>query len=637
MKLRFRLPAVGLAASLLLTTAAQALNPSQALTLLNWYYLDPLPDQVFEQTDMNGIIQALGDPYTEYFTAEEYAAFHASLSDSELVGAGVSIQLADDGLLVTRVIPGSAAEAGGLLAGDVITAIDGQSCMKISLEQASALLGGEVGTSFQLTYLRDGQAHTVTLTRCAFVVPTAYTELWEDHIGYVACDAFGPETAGHVQEGLETYGSQADHWIMDLRNNGGGEVTAALNTISYFAGPNDQLVYMRASDGSINAQGSQSAQITDEPLIVLTNFYSASASELFASAIRDTGSGLLVGARTYGKGVAQILLDSTLFPAFFSEGDALKMTAYRFFGPAGTSNDTIGVMPHLLLNPSLADEAAVLLSSPEPQGDTSGTARIDLNGAWYIDLEQACSTSYQAAFTALLEALPDGVLLRTGTGDGWEATTAADLAKLAAAALDNELFAQICSSPTVTATVSGQQRTYKNNNKLLSAYPGCIGVKTGFTDEAGRCLVSAARQDGVTLVAVTLHDPNDWADHTQLLNEGFSQVEPVQLTTAGENVTLNVTGGQAAAVSAVPGEELWRGITPQQLSQVEQRVYADPFLYAPVAVGEEVGRVEYYLNGRKLAETSLLAAEGTQRAQVTEQPDQPQSWWEKFLSWLGLG
>ena len=216
-------------------------------------------------------------------------------------------------------------------------------------------------------------------------------------------------------------------------------------------------------------------------------------------------------------------------------------------------------------------------------------------------------------------------------------TTAADLAKLAAAALDNQLFAQICSSPTVTATVSGQQRTYKNNNKLLSAYPGCIGVKTGFTDEAGRCLVSAARQDGVTLVAVTLRDPNDWADHTQLLNYGFSQVEPVQLTTAGENVTLNVTGGQAAAISAVPGEEIWRGIRPEQLSQVERRIYADPFLYAPVAVGEEVGRVEYYLNGRKLAETTLLAAEGSQQAQFTEEPAQPQSWWEKFLAWLGIG
>ena len=202
MKLRSRLPAVGLAATLFLTSTAQALNSSQALTLLNRYHLDPLPDLAFEQTDVAGIISALGDPYTEYFTAEEYAAFHASLSDSELVGAGVSIQLADHGLLVTRVISGSAAETGGLLAGDVITAIDGQPTAGLSLDQASALLGGEVDTSFQLTYLRDGQSHTVTLTRCAFVVPTAHAELWEGRIGYLGCDAFGPETADNVEEGL---------------------------------------------------------------------------------------------------------------------------------------------------------------------------------------------------------------------------------------------------------------------------------------------------------------------------------------------------------------------------------------------------------------------------------------------------
>ena len=175
MKLPFRLPAAGLAAAILLTTAAQALTPAEALTLLNRYYLDPLPDQVFEQTDVEGMVQALGDPYTEYLTAEEYAAFRASLSDSELVGAGVSIRLTDGGLLVTRVIEGSAAQAGGLLAGDVITAIDGQPLTGVTLDQASALLGGEVGSSFQLTYMREGRSHTVVLTRCAFMVPTAYT------------------------------------------------------------------------------------------------------------------------------------------------------------------------------------------------------------------------------------------------------------------------------------------------------------------------------------------------------------------------------------------------------------------------------------------------------------------------------
>ena len=541
MKLPFRLPAAGLAAAILLTTAAQALTPAEALTLLNRYYLDPLPDQVFEQTDVEGMVQALGDPYTEYLTAEEYAAFRASLSDSELVGAGVSIRLTDGGLLVTRVIEGSAAQAGGLLAGDVITAIDGQPLTGVTLDQASALLGGEVGSSFQLTYLREGRSHTVVLTRCAFVVPTAYTELGEGRIGYVDCDAFGPETAAHVREGLEAYDGQADHWIMDLRDNGGGEVSAALDTISCFTGPGDKLIYMLTRDGSVMAQGSQGAQATGDPLIVLTDLYSASASELFASAIRDTGSGLLVGGRTYGKGVAQVLLDSDVFPGYFSEGDALKLTAYRFFGPADTSNDTIGVMPHLLLNPSLADEAAVLLSASEPIGDTAGTVRIDWNGAWYIDLDQACSDTCRAAFTALLEALPDGILLRTGTGGGWETTTAADLA--AACGL---------SGYTHRGFSDTAQSPYADEISLLATY----GVVLGAGDGTYRPSETLTRGQLCTLLAQALNckAPTGESAFTDVSMEDW--YGPAVNALADMGLVNGVGGGRFAPDEPVSHEQL---------------------------------------------------------------------------------
>lgn len=469
MKLRFRLPAAGLALTLLLTPMAQALTPDQAIGLLDTFYIDPLPQSVREQTTISGILEALGDPYTEYFTAEELAAFNASLSDVQQVGAGLSLSLTDGGLLVNRVIPDSAAEAGGLLAGDIVTAVDGTSLAGMDLNEASALLTGQEGTTFRLTYLREGQSHTVTLTRKAFVVPTAYGELMDGHIGYLTCDVFGDETADHVAESLGTYASQADRWIMDLRGNGGGNLTAALDTISCFTGgPASRLVYLMQRDNSLSAQGSKMTQLTDAPLIVLTNGQSASASELVSAALRDTGSGLLVGERTYGKGVAQVLLDEHNLPQFFPDGDALKVTTYRFFSPAGTSNDTVGVMPHLLLDQSLADEAAVLLSASEPQGSTSGMVRMDWNGAWYIDLEQACSPDYQAAFTALLEALPDGVLLRQGTGSGWEATSADALA--AACSLTNYAprgFTDTAQSP------------YSEEIDLLATYGVLLGAGDG--------------------------------------------------------------------------------------------------------------------------------------------------------------
>lgn len=428
MKLRFRLPAAGLAAVMLLSCGARALTPDQALVLLDKFYIDPLPQSVTEQTTLSGILETLGDPYTQYFTAEDYAGFNAALSDTQQVGAGLSLTLAEDGLLVSRVIPGSAADAGGLQAGDVVTAVDGQSLAGLPLLEASGLMSGQEGTTFQLTYLRQGQSHTVTLTRRVFVVPTAYAELVDGHIGYLVCDAFGDETTGHIADGLVTYADQADRWILDLRDNGGGSMDAALQSITCFTGPNDHLAYLMQQNGAYTAEGGKMPQLTDAPLIVLTNRDSASASELFAAAIRDTYSGLLVGERTYGKGVAQVLLDEDLFPQCFSEGDALKITAYRFFGPAGSSNDTIGVMPHLLLDQALADEAAMLLSASAPGADNAGTVRLDWNGAWYIDLEQACSDPCRAAFTALLEALPDSIILQRGTGSGWEALSAAELA-----------------------------------------------------------------------------------------------------------------------------------------------------------------------------------------------------------------
>ena len=428
MKLPVRLSAAAVAALLLLSPAAQALTPDQARALLDNFYVDPVPQQVLDQPTVPDMLRALGDPYTQYFTAEDYAAFSASLSDVYQVGAGLSLVAADGGLLVRRVIPGSAAEAGGLCAGDIVTAVDGRPLVGLSLEEASGLMTGQAGSTFQLTYLRAGQPCTVTLTRRAFVVPTAYAELVDDHIGYLTCDAFGGETTSHVSQALETYGDQADRWILDLRDNGGGNLDAALQTITCFTGPNDRLAYLMQQNGALSAEGGQSRQQNDDPLIVLTNRFSASASELFAAAIRDTGSGLLVGDRTYGKGVAQILLDDSLFPECFSEGDALKITAYRFYGPAGTSNDTAGVMPHLLVEHDLADEVAVLLSAPAPRTNTGGTVRIDWNGAWYIDLEQACSAEFRPAFTALLEALPDGIRIQRGTETGWTPVTPEALA-----------------------------------------------------------------------------------------------------------------------------------------------------------------------------------------------------------------
>ena len=430
MKRFFRLPALGLAFTLLFSTAAQALTPDQCRDLLQQYYIDDIPQTVLDQETIQQMLEALGDPYTQYFTPEEYKLFTSSMEDAVLVGVGGTFSLTEGGLLTERVFEGSAADKGGLQVGDIVTHADGKPLSGLTLDEAGQLLRGEEGSSITLTYLREGKKHTVKLTRTAFLVPTVYSQLMDGHIGYLDCDTYGEDTLTHFVDDMTSFSGLATSWIVDLRDNPGGDYYASMGTVGCFAGE-DALSYLLDNQGEYFAYRAAVESKTMYPALVLTNENSASAAELFASSIRDTGTGIVLGERTYGKGVAQSVLDQTTLPDYFPDGDAIKITSYRFYSPGGTTNDTVGVIPHLLLDDDLADEAALLLSSPAPAGDTTGYLRVDLEWRWYIDLDQALSPEYQEAFVALLEALPDQVKVWQGTGgaDGWTQTSAAALAE----------------------------------------------------------------------------------------------------------------------------------------------------------------------------------------------------------------
>ena len=430
MKRLIRLPALGLAFTLLFSTAAQALTPDQCRELLRQYYIDDIPQTVLNQETIQQMLEALGDPYTQYFTPEEYQLFTSSMEDTVLVGVGGTFSLVEKGLYTERVFEGSAADKGGLQAGDIITHVDGKRLAGLPLDEAGRLLQGEEGSTVTLTYLRNGVKQTVNLTRTSFLVPTVYSELVDGHIGYLDCDTYGEDTLTHFVDDMTSFGSLPTCWIVDLRDNPGGDYFAAMGTIGCFAGE-DALSYLLDNQGQYSAYCSGVEAQTMYPALVLTNGNSASAAELFASSIRDTGAGILLGERTYGKGVAQSVLDQSSLPDYFPDGDAIKITSYRFYSPNGTTNDTVGVIPHLLMDDDLADVAALLLSASAPTGDTTGYLRIDLVWQWYVDLDQALSPDCQAAFVALLEALPDQVQVWQGTGgaDGWTQTSAAALAE----------------------------------------------------------------------------------------------------------------------------------------------------------------------------------------------------------------
>lgn len=208
-------------------------------------------------------------------------------------------------------------------------------------------------------------------------------------------------------------------------------------------------------------------------------------------------------------------------------------------------------------------------------------------------------------------------------------TTALDLARLTAYAMKEETFCEIvaCRSAEVEFGNPPYKRTLYNSNKMLARYDGAIGVKTGFTDNARRCLVSTAERDGVTLIAVTLNAGDDWNDHTKMLDYGFTQVKayPLEL---GCDTRVSVAGtGQSVGVYS---HEETLALTPQQRTRITRRVMLPMFVYGTVDKGDKLGEIRFFLDG-ELVKTCPLYADST----VTV-PKEELSLFRRILEWAGI-
>lgn len=197
----------------------------------------------------------------------------------------------------------------------------------------------------------------------------------------------------------------------------------------------------------------------------------------------------------------------------------------------------------------------------------------------------------------------------SGLDEGGHHSTAYDMALLTRYALKNSDFREICGSATAQVNFGNPpyDRWLKNSNKLLNMYEGVIGVKTGFTDDAGRCLVSACERNGVTLIVVTLNAPNDWEDHMSLYDYGFSQVSMQSPT--NENFSVNVVGGKKDTISLERSTEIQLPNVTGYTADYKIKVYLNGFEYAPIEAGEILGYVEYSLDGEVVATSDLVSSE----------------------------
>ncbi len=307
------------------------------------YYLFDYEEEDVENGIYKGLMAGLGDVYTGYYTPEEYASFMES-SNGSYSGIGAMLQQDyNTGIItVVRVFDGSPSAEVGMQADDILYMVEGREVTGIDLSLVVTDLKGEEGTPVQVSILRGTDVLELTLTRRSIEVPTVESRMIDEQIGYIAIAEFDDVTDEQFMAAFDNLESQGmKKLIIDLRDNGGGLVDVTCTILDRLL-PEGLIVYTKDKDGNRQEETSDAEHYFAGDMAVLVNGNSASASEIFAGAIKDYGVGTLIGTQTFGKGIVQ-----SLFP--LSDGSAVKMTVSRYYTPAGNNIHEVGIAPDIVV------------------------------------------------------------------------------------------------------------------------------------------------------------------------------------------------------------------------------------------------------------------------------------------------
>lgn len=295
---------------------------------------------------LDGMMRSVNDRYTVFLTPKEFAALNQDLDGGDFGGTGIVIQIDDQTkyILVENVIPDGPADKAGIEQDDLITAIDGKSTKGLTVQQASAKLRGKEGTSVSISITRDGATvPPVAIMRAKIHQLSVYEKMLPGKIGYVELTVFGRDTGSELNNALTRLQQQgARAIVLDLRDNGGGYLQAAVAVSSKFisSGP---IVSVESRASNITTLEADDTAIDPLPLVVLVNGYTASASEITSGAIQDSGVGTIMGTKTFGKGVVQ-----TIFP--LPDGSAVKITTARYLTPRNRDINHLGITPDVVVS-----------------------------------------------------------------------------------------------------------------------------------------------------------------------------------------------------------------------------------------------------------------------------------------------
>lgn len=325
---------------------AQVIQKIQLLedTIDKYYYLEMVSDEELEDGIYHGMIEALNDPYSEYYTAEELNDLMEQTEGIYYgIGAYVSLDTETSLPKISGIIEGAPASEVDLRVNDLIYEVDGVSTYGKSLEEATALIKGIEGSSVTLTLIREGENDYLTLevTRRKVETPTVEYEMLENNIAYIQITEFGEVTVDQFADALATMkGSGMEGLILDLRTNPGGSLAAVVDVARMIL-PEGMIVYTEDKNGHRDEYKCKGDRQLEVPLVVLVDMNSASAAEVLAGAIQDHEIGTLVGTTTYGKGIVQQIVP-------YIDGSAVKVTISSYYTPDGRDIHGIGIEPDVV-------------------------------------------------------------------------------------------------------------------------------------------------------------------------------------------------------------------------------------------------------------------------------------------------
>lgn len=334
----------------LTTWRSGGLTPAQANQLvgkvdlllrnLQDHYLEEIDAETLLDGAYHGVVSAVGDPYTRYYTEDEYREYRESTS-GQYVGIGITVRAAEGGgAEIVSIEEKGPAAAAGMQVGDVLVKAGDVDLQNMELSDMVGVIRGKKGTEVEITFLRGAQNKTVTVTRDMIEEVTVTSELLESGIGYIALKGFEEVTTEQFRSALTTLKEQnMQGLIIDLRDNPGGRVDVVQKICDELL-PAGVITYTEDKYGNREFYSSLDEPYLNLPLVILVNENSASAAEIMAGAIQDREAGILVGTTTFGKGIVQQTSP-------FSDGTAMKVTMAKYYTPNGSYIHKIGIEPDI--------------------------------------------------------------------------------------------------------------------------------------------------------------------------------------------------------------------------------------------------------------------------------------------------